>query len=253
MPIKIGHASKDENNTYTNGKAGDQTKKEVCTREWYSKPWEFVLRPTSSTIAEKMAKACEAGCANNKIGYDQNQRNTLNTQAAKVGYDLSKITTACETDCSAFMAVCAIAAGVNLSYGSNGPTTSTIKSAFKNTGKFTVLTDSKYLTSDNYLKRGDVLVKPGSHTVMALQNGSKAGQDNGGGSGNGGNTKKYYPKYTGSSSSLTDALKAVGETDTSLAHRKKIAAANGIAGYTGTAAQNTKMLSLLKSGQLVKA
>ena len=191
-----------------------------------------------------MAKACEAGCANNKIGYDQNQRNTLNTQAAKVGYDLSKITTACETDC-------AIAAGVNLSYGSNGPTTSTIKSAFKNTGKFTVLTDSKYLTSDNYLKRGDVLVKPGSHTVMALQNGSKAGQDNGGGSG--GNTTKYYPKYTGLSSSLTDALKAVGETDTSLAHRKKIAAANGIAGYTGTAAQNTKMLSLLKSGQLVKA
>jgi hypothetical protein len=62
-----------------------------------------------------------------------------------------------------------------------------------------------------------------------------------------------YSKYTGTSTSIVTALKAVGETDTSYAHRSKIAAANKIAGYKGTASQNTTMLTLLKQGNLVKA
>lgn len=175
MAILIGHASIDENGRARGGKAGDQTKKEVCTREWYNKNWDFVLRCKDPEKAEKMAVSCEKGCANDKIGYDQNQRNTLNTQAKKVGYDLSKITVRCETDCSAFMSVCAQTAGINIPYNSgNAPTTSTMKNAFLSTGEFGVLTDFKYLISDNYLKRGDIQVKTGSHTVMALENGGKA-------------------------------------------------------------------------------
>jgi hypothetical protein len=46
---------------------------------------------------------------------------------------------------------------------------------------------------------------------------------------------------------------AVGEKDTSKAHRAKIAAANGITNYAYTAAQNTKMVNLLKKGKLIKA
>ena len=173
MAIKIGHASLSEKGTVT-GNAGDNNGRELCTRGWYNGGWQFVLRPTSSTLAEKSAKACEKGCANSKIGYDQNQRNTLNTQAKKVKYDLSKITTACETDCSAFMTVCAISGGANINYGTNAPTTSTMKSRFIKNGDYKVLTASKYLTNDKYLKRGDILVKAGSHTVMVLENGSKA-------------------------------------------------------------------------------
>ena len=172
MAIKIGHASIDENKKSKGGSAGDQTGKEVCTRTWYNGDWQFVLRPTSSTLAEESAKACEKGCANANIGYDQNQRNTLNTQAKKVGYDLSKVTNNCETDCSAFMTVCAISGGADIEYGGNAPTTSTMKIRFANSGDYTILTDSKYLTSDKYLKRGDILVKAGSHTVMVLENGS---------------------------------------------------------------------------------
>ena len=48
-------------------------------------------------------------------------------------------------------------------------------------------------------------------------------------------------------------LAAVGEKDTSKAHRAKIAAANGITNYAYTAAQNTKMVNLLKKGKLIKA
>lgn len=66
-------------------------------------------------------------------------------------------------------------------------------------------------------------------------------------------TSVYYPKYNGTSGSITVALSAVGEKDYSLAHRKKIATANKISGYIGTATQNTTMLNLLKQGKLIKA
>lgn len=65
---------------------------------------------------------------------------------------------------------------------------------------------------------------------------------------------KYYPKYTGASAtSIISGLAAVGEKDTSYSHRAKIAKANGIAGYAGTAKQNIKLLDLLKQGKLIRA
>lgn len=177
MAVTIGHASLDERGKISGGQAGDQNGKEVCTRQWYSKPWEVLLRPLDADLAEKSARACEAGCANDNIGYDQKSRNGLHTQAQAVGYDLSKIKTPCNTDCSAFMTVCAIAGGATgLEYIGNAPTTSTMVNAFVKTGKYQQLIDSKYLTSDKYLRRGDILVKPGSHTVMVLGNG--AGEPN---------------------------------------------------------------------------
>lgn len=49
---QIVHASINENGTTTGGKAGDQTGKEICTRSYYNKPWDYVLRYNegSSTI-----------------------------------------------------------------------------------------------------------------------------------------------------------------------------------------------------------
>lgn len=173
MAVKIGHASIDENGKANSGTAGDQTGKEVCTRNWYNKPWNVLLRPKSAALAEKSAQACEAACSNANIGYDQYQRNTLNTKARAVGYDLGKITAACECDCSSLMHVCAIAGGANLSYGSNGHTTRTMVKEFVASGDYEKLTASKYLTSDKYLQRGDILVKEGSHTVMVLGNGAE--------------------------------------------------------------------------------
>ena len=61
----------------------------------------------------------------------------------------------------------------------------------------------------------------------------------------------YYPKYTGKSASIVDALKSL-KIDSSFANRKKIAAKNGIKAYLGTAKQNTQMLTLLKQGRLKK-
>ncbi len=179
MSIKIGHASIADNGKVSGGIPGDQTKAEVCIRKWYNKPWSVMLRPVNEEIAEKSAKACEAGCANDFIGYSQAKRNTLHTQAIIANYDLSKISVPCETDCSAFMTVCAIAGGVKeLEYTGNAPTTSTMVDIFTKTGKYKSYTDSKYLTSDKYLKRGDILVKPGSHAVMVIENGTNISEKN---------------------------------------------------------------------------
>ena len=60
----------------------------------------------------------------------------------------------------------------------------------------------------------------------------------------------YFPKYTGGSGSIVAALKAIG-VDSSYSYRTKIAAVNNITGYKGTAAQNTKMVNLLKQGKLI--
>ena len=178
MAVIIGHASNDERGRANSGQAGDQTGGEVCTRSWYNRGWTVLLRAKDPAVAERMARACEAGCANNHIGYDQYQRNTLRTRAREAGWDLSKIQVGCETDCSAFMTVCAEAAGVNMvgAYTSgNAPVTQNMRQKFVGTGAFESLTDSKYLTTDRYLKRGDILVYERGHTVMALSNGDLSG------------------------------------------------------------------------------
>lgn len=171
MLVLIGHASISEKGT-VNGNKGDSTGKEVCFRYWYNKGWGAVLRPKTPELAENSAKACEDGCKNDNIGYGQGDRNTAYQSFKKVG-SVKKIEKS-NTDCSAFMTLCAIAGGCSaLNYSGNAPTTSTMVNQFKATGQYEVLTDSKYLTSDAYLKRGDILVKAGSHTVMVLSNGSK--------------------------------------------------------------------------------
>lgn len=64
-------------------------------------------------------------------------------------------------------------------------------------------------------------------------------------------TVRYFPRYTGSSTSLVTGLNAVG-ADSSYSYRKQIATANGISNYSGTAAQNTQLLNWLKAGTLKK-
>ena len=61
----------------------------------------------------------------------------------------------------------------------------------------------------------------------------------------------YYPRYKGKSSSIVDALKSLS-INPSKSNRKRIATLNGIKNYIGTAAQNTKLLNLLKRGTLIK-
>ena len=71
---------------------------------------------------------------------------------------------------------------------------------------------------------------------------------------------KYYPQYTGDSPRVDEVLFAIGanadydrmQTKAYL-RRKPIATANGIKNYSGTAAQNNKIINLAKDGKLRRA
>lgn len=177
MAVYIGQAGIDENGGIHGGQAGNQSGRELNRSNWYSGGWTLLIRAKDPQTAEKMAKACEAGVANKNIGYDQWQRNTLRAEAKKAAWNLGAIKTPSETDCSAFMAVCAEAAGVNMDVAytqGNAPATFQMKQQWAKTGKFDMYTDSKHLSSSQYLRRGDVLVNESRHTVMVLSDGAKA-------------------------------------------------------------------------------
>lgn len=62
---------------------------------------------------------------------------------------------------------------------------------------------------------------------------------------------RYFAACGKNETSVVDALKSLGE-NSGFAYRKKIAEANGIEGYVGTAKQNIRLLSLLKQGELIR-
>ncbi len=68
----------------------------------------------------------------------------------------------------------------------------------------------------------------------------------------GGSLGSSYYKTDYKGLSFVDGLKSIG-VDSSFANRKRIARANGISNYTGSALQNIKLLNLLKKGNLKKA
>lgn len=181
--MRIAQASIDENGKAHGGKAGDQNGKEVKISNWYSygkSGWDVVIRPKDRTKAHKMAEAMKAACANDNIGYDQWQRESLLTEVKKVGNDFSKITTPTETDCSALVATVIIATGTpeekmrNKGRGNKLAYTGDLKSLCAASGEFTILTEKKYLTSGDYLLEGDIILNEKSHVVVAIENGSKA-------------------------------------------------------------------------------
>lgn len=170
--IKIGQASRDERMKYSGGFAGDQDGKEVAIREWYNRPWNKVLRCKDSKKAEKIATAMEKACRNDFIGYDQNQRTTLYSLAKANGWRIEDIKTPCETDCSALVSVCVNTAGIRVS---GDIYTGNEANALLRTEEFELLSAPKYLLSDEYLRRGDILLYEFHHTAIALQDGKKAG------------------------------------------------------------------------------
>lgn len=169
--IKIGHASGTEHgDSGWNGKAkaGDQTGREVCIRDWYKRPWSYVLRPNTEKIAELQASAMEKACKNDNIGYDQSQRNTLLDKLRLVNMDISKVDLS-ECDCSSLVYVCSILAGVPHTMTPNAPTTSTMRKRYMATGCYELLTGDEYVNAPELLKRGDILVAEGKHTAIVLE------------------------------------------------------------------------------------
>lgn len=176
MAIRIGHASTSRGNLAYGDQsqhinsAGYDTTGEVLFATWYLHPangWDALIRAKDPLVAEKMAVAMEQACNNSHIGYymDSDHRRTLDTEAKKHGYDLSKVDVDCACDCSSLIGICIKAAGIDNSL----PTTSNMPSHYgAKTKHFEVLRDYIHTHTELDLKRGDVIVKEGYHTIMVV-------------------------------------------------------------------------------------
>lgn len=229
MAVIIGSARHDEHgNCYSGGKAGDQTGQEVSTQNFYnhSKGW-YVLRAKDDRVAEKLAEAMQIASDNKNIGYDQSERYGI----IKHGIN-TKVKTEC--DCSSLVRACIIyASGKDVGdFNTSNERSVILKSGlFKDVGSY---------KQGDTLYNGDILVtRTKGHTAIVVSGAKK-------------NKEKYYPKYTGDSGSIVEALKSVGEDDVSKEHRAEIAKNNGFSNFKFTSEENSKMLSLLKKGKLKK-
>lgn len=173
-PVKISNSGSDEHGNYKGGAAGDNTGREWQIRDWYNRPWNCVLRHPDPEVRACIADLATKAANNNKIGYDQYQRQTYWNELQKVNYDPSKITVACEADCSAGVIANIKAAGHIL----NRPELQNITCTYTGNMRpgltaagFACLTDSKYLTSSAFLVAGDVLLNDKHHTATAVTNG----------------------------------------------------------------------------------
>lgn len=171
----ISNSGKDENSTYHGGKAGDQTGHEWELKAWYNRPWTVILRYPDQAVALKIAELGIAAALNDKIGYDQDQRTTYWKQLQAVGYDPSKITVACEEDCTAGVSSNVRAAGylmgIKALQNVSICTSRNMRSVFTKAG-FTALTDNKYLTGTKYLLPGDILLCESHHAATNISLGS---------------------------------------------------------------------------------
>lgn len=260
MAEYIAHASIDENGKISGGKAGDQTKKEVCMRSCYSNTWHYVLRIQNEPVRIQFANNMIDLANNECVGYDQNQRNTLLTAAKKADFDFSKINVMCECDCSSAIAICLLGAIYKIcgeqTYNSaykilfisgNSVTTRTLRKQMQKIHELdlNVISINKKISKLKNSVYGDIYLKEGSHVVAFVASGVKTSVPESS------VNISYYPIYTGTSCSIVDALNSLG-VDSSKANRGKIAVANGIEHYTATATQNTELLKLAKKGKLLK-
>lgn len=96
------NASRDENKNTEGGKAGDQNGEEITIKPFAGSRKFSIFRYPDSKVARTIAFYLGDIAANNNVGYDQLQRETLGIEMAKVNYDPENLATPCETDCSAF-------------------------------------------------------------------------------------------------------------------------------------------------------
>lgn len=177
----ISNCGSDENGGYSGGQAGDQTGNEWCIKPWYNRPWNVILRHPNRAVGEKISELARAAALNPLIGYDQDDRLTFWEHLAASNFSPAQITIACEADCSSGVAAIVKATGYLLGIASLKSVDTDMYTGSERgelqTAGFEALTDSKYLTSPDYLLPGDILLYEGHHTATNLDIGDKAEAD----------------------------------------------------------------------------
>ena len=177
----ISNCGSDEHGKTHGGKAGDQTGKEWRIKSWYDRPWKCILRyKGNSEVNELLANLAIQSAENDKVGYDQWERQTFWKNLVKANYHPEDIKTVCESDCSAGVMALVKAVGYRLNIKAlkdvnENLTCRGMRKALQKAG-FEVLDAKKYLTSEKYLQRGDILLNDTAHTAIEVGDGKVKSQ-----------------------------------------------------------------------------
>ena len=181
MAVLVSNCGGDENGNLWGGTAGDQTGREYKVAEWSNWGQVAVYRHPNAKVRAAIAKKARAAAENNLIGYDQSQRMTFFNQLKKAKWDPSKITVACESDCSGSTGAIIHAVGEELgdeklkaydySLSTHSMNSALIAAGFKK------LTASKYLNGSSYLLAGDIQLQPAYHVNVVITSGGNASSE----------------------------------------------------------------------------
>lgn len=158
---------------------GDQSGKEWCLsdspRDENSK-WIALFRYPNPRVQAFIANQSIAACLNDNCGYSQSHRQTFWDEFQKNGFDASKISVPCGSDCSASSSAFAKAAGIvfnipELANINKGNSTKTLEADFIKCG-FQVFHDADHTRNSANRVPGDILLSSGHATVWVF-NGAK--------------------------------------------------------------------------------
>lgn len=149
-----------------NGKAGDQTGKEVKTGYYYDFGQDKCIRVKPLKTRRKIAKIAKELALNNRIGYGQADRKTLWEFCNYYGWDWKRIKNTipvCNVDCSMF---CAIA--VNLGFGravfDSTTYTGNMCTQARNKSKYFSVESIKQ--AEKKFHKADMPIKEGKHVII---------------------------------------------------------------------------------------
>lgn len=174
----ISNCGIDERGMGAGGQAGDQTGGEYAVIPWWNFGQNVVLRHPTASVRTLLAKVAKAAANNNCIGYDQADRLTYYKALMAARWRAALVSTMCESDCSASTCANVIAVGHRLAIPkltmiSPSLVTWTMRAAFHAAG-WKVYTAKRFLTSDNYLLPGDIILCESTHVAINLSRGRYA-------------------------------------------------------------------------------
>lgn len=164
--VKYAYASISENGT-VNGKAGDQTGREVKCRGEYNFGQTTVIHIKNKDRRITVGDSARKIAQNDHVGYSQNDRGSLYKILDKMGWTSTTVTKKCNTDCSNMAACC-----INLAYHKALIPTTVYSGNFTSTVKRKLDTkiEVKTYKKGMQLYKGDIVLKNG-HVVVVYQGG----------------------------------------------------------------------------------
>ena len=185
------------------------------------------MRHPEARVRALIAQLAREAAQNDKIGYDQSQRETFWAQLQSVGYYPSRITVPCEADCSSGAVAITRAVGFLLGLAL--------------LQKLNAAYTGNMRAGPDYLLEGDVLLNDSCHTAINVTDGSRADS----GSTGAGNTASGAASGQSGAGEQTYTVQS-GDT------LSKIAAKYGttyqtLASYNGIANPN-----IINVGQIIK-